>query len=354
MCINSVYKGAVLKNLQRDKKTKKIGDDARRFEEETEDFPKRSVCRVPGANVPISSKDAAPVDRKPKKETALQRHRKWLVELQSTKLELEKQYASDAQAKEDRATRFMEREAKLRKVVKDVKYGATASSGGGGADDAAQSKRSAADDDADEGGGAVSQAKGCFKGGAATVVDGATAAALGRPMWAMTEDQALEAADQRDDDDCDELLDFAQGLDFDKYINDSEVSALITNVRARIAELETEATHEAKTESHLSDRAIDREIEAQARTPESLCFSCLRVMCEREAPVLSCFLSFSLFSNKQTKKWRSTSRPVLLENHHGENKKASIVKRETTTRLHTSPQNNTRRCFSPHRSARSS
>lgn len=61
---------------------------------------------------------------------------------------------------------------------------------------------------------------------------------MSRPMWAMTEEQATKVVEHAELDATNELLDFANGLNFDKYINDSEVSALIQNVRSRISELE--------------------------------------------------------------------------------------------------------------------
>jgi hypothetical protein len=53
-------------------------------------------------------------------------------------------------------------------------------------------------------------------------------------MWALTSAQAEDTAEQLENEEADELLNFALGLDFDKYINDSEVSALIENVRSRL------------------------------------------------------------------------------------------------------------------------
>ena len=59
-----------------------------------------------------------------------------------------------------------------------------------------------------------------------------------RPMWALTEDQAKEFAGGIETAEADDLLSFANSLDFDKYINDTEISALVQNVRSRICELE--------------------------------------------------------------------------------------------------------------------
>lgn len=129
-------------------------------------------------------------EHRPKKETALQKHRKWLEQLQSTKEEQEKKLAEDAEAKATRHRKFMEREAKMRALAREAK-------------EAKEDVRR-------------------------------------RPMWALTEEQADSAADLHENEEADDLLDFASHLDFDKYINDSEVSDLISSVRTRIRELEAQ------------------------------------------------------------------------------------------------------------------
>mmetsp|Transcript_33826 Transcript_33826/g.104739 ORF Transcript_33826/g.104739 Transcript_33826/m.104739 type:complete len:235 (-) Transcript_33826:260-964(-) len=77
-----------------------------------------------------------------------------------------------------------------------------------------------------------------------------------RPMWALTEQQADKATEHIGVEG-DELLEFANALDFDKYINDSEVSCLIENVRARIVELEAKAEVQTRrSESHAGTGII--------------------------------------------------------------------------------------------------
>jgi len=59
-----------------------------------------------------------------------------------------------------------------------------------------------------------------------------------KPAWAMTE----KAADNQFEDllmsEEDDLLDFAKGLDFDKYMGDIEVQTVMERLRKRIADLE--------------------------------------------------------------------------------------------------------------------
>lgn len=228
-----------------------------------------SVGEKLGTNVPISSKDKAIHNEllRPKKETVLQKHRKWLEELQATKEQLDKQHADDAKAKADRQKRFMQREAKLRAIIRKSKQQALEH----GVDTSSQEKvcedsdlrdaKAFSDDDK-----AVPELE--------DKVDSLEAQAkLRRPMWALTEKQADEATDMVDKEEADELLEFAHNLDFDKYINDSEVSALITNVRARIHELETDKqlSDQMETKSEASvDRQLGNKVNAMKLTMESL------------------------------------------------------------------------------------
>jgi hypothetical protein len=56
-----------------------------------------------GATVPIGAVDKKAAWRKPKKESALTKHRKWLTDLQKTKDDLECKYINDMVAKQENA-----------------------------------------------------------------------------------------------------------------------------------------------------------------------------------------------------------------------------------------------------------
>lgn len=56
-----------------------------------------------GRNVPISSKEIHVV--RPKQETVLQKHKRWLAELQKTKEKLEQQYLDEIAKKEEAKTK---------------------------------------------------------------------------------------------------------------------------------------------------------------------------------------------------------------------------------------------------------
>tara|TARA_B100000482_G_scaffold49088_1_gene32746 strand:+ start:681 stop:1451 length:771 start_codon:yes stop_codon:yes gene_type:complete len=144
--------------------------------------------------------------------------------------------------KEDRHKRFMEREARMRAMVRKAK--------GSVLDFESQAK--------DEHGEETSVEKASFEDSTRetypTVADGKSPAPPSRPMWALTEQQALSSVDCAEKNEADDLLDFANGLDFDKYISDSEVSALIENVRSRITELEASQLPTPKPAQSLATR----------------------------------------------------------------------------------------------------
>lgn len=76
---------------------------------------------------------------------------------------------------------------------------------------------------------------------------------LPRPAWSLTESAAGELEDELELEDPDDLIEFAKGLDFEKYIDDLEVQTMIDRVKKRIAELERDSTVE-------NQRVADAEI----------------------------------------------------------------------------------------------
>lgn len=92
-----------------------------------------------------------------------------------------------------------------------------------------------------------------------------------KPAWAMTE-QAAEGQDeelQRGEEE--ELLDFARGLDFDRYIGDVEVQAVMERLRRRISDLEREVAMEDMRHADADTRAALR---AKLEQMVSLSLSC--------------------------------------------------------------------------------
>jgi hypothetical protein len=83
-----------------------------------------------------------------------------------------------------------------------------------------------------------------------------------RPAWALSKDAADEKLEERLHDEDEELLEFAKGLDFDKYIDDLEVQTMIDRVQQRVSELEREVTDEKQREA---EHGLRQEMKLQAK-----------------------------------------------------------------------------------------
>jgi hypothetical protein len=79
-----------------------------------------------------------------------------------------------------------------------------------------------------------------------------------KPAWAMTEKAAGDQFEELQLNEEDALLDFAKGLDFDRYIGDVEVQAVMEKLRSRIADLEREVTMEDMRSADAETRAALR------------------------------------------------------------------------------------------------
>ena len=90
-----------------------------------------------------------------------------------------------------------------------------------------------------------------------------------KPAWAKSEKDTTTsiAASETDteladlvgtenaDEELDELLDFAQGLNYKKYLNDMEIKTMMEQVRKRIVDLERQVNQEEKRDN---DVAVDK------------------------------------------------------------------------------------------------
>ena len=85
-------------------------------------------------------------------------------------------------------------------------------------------------------------------------------AATRKPAWAMTEILAENISEAKQQEEEDELLDFAKSLDYDRYITDLEVKTMMEKLRKRIVELEKEVEVEDQREIDAETRAAKREM----------------------------------------------------------------------------------------------
>lgn len=223
------YKGVMLCNRPFGGSTAGIGKSAA---PEKTSFTCGVVSETPGINVSISNLERKYPKRK-KKETALTKHRKWLADLQKTKDRLESQYEDELKQTSDQKAKFAQKEAQMRQIAKSA-------------------KQTESDSKPETNSPPKSESKG---------VDVAAAkpkTKMPRPAWALTEDVAEAVEDEKMTEDEDELIAFAKGLDFDKYIDDLEVHTMMERVKARIAQLEHETTEEERRDIEAEERAVMR------------------------------------------------------------------------------------------------
>ena len=188
-----------------------------------------------GINVSMSSKDQKNIKR-PKKETVLTKHRRWLADLQKTKDKLEMQYIEEMKAKEEARNAFQQQEKQMRLLAKEI-----SSSN----DDAKPETTSPAAEPKTSSSVSKAMAK--------------------RPAWAQTEKVAKEVSQSKDEFDLDMgddegLLDFAQNLDFENVMGDIEVKSMMKKLQERIALLESDIKNDNQREGEKAERAAHREL----------------------------------------------------------------------------------------------
>ncbi|OQR98235.1 hypothetical protein THRCLA_06770 [Thraustotheca clavata] len=171
-----------------------------------------------GQNVPIFNESPHAVKRD-KKNTALSKHKKWLYDLQKERERLEEVLMEDEASKEERKERFSKREAEMRNKVR---------------------QRMPQDDD--------------------------DKAIRGRPAWALTKDKADCKRDQEEDEDVDHLLEFANNLDIDAFMDDVELKAQVAHVDEQMAQLQKLVNQEEADEKKqevkelLQNESLERQV----------------------------------------------------------------------------------------------
>jgi hypothetical protein len=220
--------------------------------------------------------------KRPKKENALTRHRKWLAELQRTKDRLEAEYTVEKIKEQKKTERFQKGEEKMRKaakaMMKDIEDASSKASLDGpetnevsistlgspeGVSDAKSFGVNPSDSEmSKEVEALLAKAKAEAKDSQAqTIAESKVSAGKNaKPAWAFaSEDDAAEAKEAKEFDDDEGLLDFAAGLDFEKYVDDMEVQTMLAQVAARIRQLEREVKDEGARDAEAIERQALRE-----------------------------------------------------------------------------------------------
>jgi hypothetical protein len=224
--------------------------------------------------------------KRSKKDTVLTKHRKWLADLQRRKDESETVLIQEIIAKEEAKQRFSEHEAKMRALIKQKQMLSEAkeskdssmlslpdtlptqntnqSQPGSERENIAEAKQEskAVDMAALEKKAVHIEAKLQDKAQAKTTVPSSSSPkALKKPAWALSEkavdDMTITAEEKGDEED---LLNFAASLDFNKYIDDVEVKAVMDRLRKRITDLEKEVANDDMRDADAAERELKREM----------------------------------------------------------------------------------------------
>lgn len=179
------------------------------------------------------------------KNVVLSNHKRWLHSLQMLKRQLAEEESYMALEEDAKKKRLADESKKVRDQIRAIKSAHHSADDveGGGSQFAALNKE-----------GMLAQLKGKFgkelvaemmdrvaPEGTMEAAPAALAAtevrkpsAKAKPAWARTEEQQVEAEDEEVED----LLDFAENLDIDKYMDDYEFNEALAAAKARITELD--------------------------------------------------------------------------------------------------------------------
>lgn len=209
------------------------------------DGVKSFAVGVVPTTIGVSSVPGKDKIRRKRKETALTKHKRWLAELQKKKDSLEIQYTVDFLNKSESKEKFEAGEKQMRQMVKSILK--------------ADNKSSNQADDVIP----YADAKSIVPDAAAEKSGVALSGTSKRPAWALTEEVA-KATEDRDDEefegDEDDLLGFAKGLDFEKYMDDVEIRTMMEIVQKRISDLELDAKMNDVRSAEAEERGAARAI----------------------------------------------------------------------------------------------
>lgn len=194
-----------------------------------------------GIGQPASSRKKV---KRPKKETVLTKHRRWLAELQRTKDKLEAEFVDDMLKKQEKKENFQAQEKLMRVMSKEVLHG------------------NLNKDEGDSKGSPGIEEK---KSPEASEAKGISKKEKSKPAWAKVQDES-ETAEAKDDldlmmgEDDEGLLDFASNLDFNAVIEDIEVKSLMKKLKEKIKSLEKDVKNDEDRDLELELAGKERDL----------------------------------------------------------------------------------------------
>jgi len=192
-----------------------------------------------------------------KKDSVLSKHKRWLNELKKTKERLQDEYIQSEEKKEAQKEKFMAREAKMRAIVRGTigptKHRQEELRLVGEAAAAKGEEKKVEEKEGDSEGPTSKVPK------LPLVSEPKKAASkLGMPAWAMTEETAKEVEDFKEEEEEEDLMDFVDGLDFDKYEEDMELKILMEQVKDTIGKMEDEKGYDEKALGALISAELEK------------------------------------------------------------------------------------------------
>lgn len=202
--------------------------------------------------------------KRPKKDSVLVKHKKWLIELQKTKEKLEDQYVKEIQAKEEAKAKFEEHERKMREYTRNLLKNHEDKTASNISENTFQSSGtysalpSLQADAKESNNNPVNQesAKRASSASASLRQSSIAPAKLtNRPAWAMTEKTFESKHEEKKQQEEDELLNFVDNLDYEKVIEDIEVKVMLEKLEKRVIELEKEVQQEEMNNNNNSSES---------------------------------------------------------------------------------------------------
>ena len=184
------------------------------------------------------------MSRLSKKDGALSKHKKWLKQMQEERERLEKDRAKEAHIKDERKRDFMEKQARKRSVAMQETSGLCDNKWKGPEEEI---------DNVELYPSGTSLKENIPPGRPRNH-------SIVRPAWALTESVAKDIDNSAKVLEEENLLSFANDLDFDKYAHDLELNILMNQVKERIQALQKEKNvDEARLQSVMdSEVAVMR------------------------------------------------------------------------------------------------
>lgn len=170
---------------------------------------------------------------KDKKDSVLSKHKRWLSQLQKLNREKEEKCQLEAQRKEDLRKRLGQSGHKH-----DISRFLSASDNSTKEDQSGSKPETTIDLVSNDDIASLPEAKGEGKR---------------KPAWAKTSTDAEKSLNNAETDEIENLLEFTNNLDFEKYINDIEVKSMIELLQKKIAGLEKDI----EVEDRINDATVN-------------------------------------------------------------------------------------------------